>query len=154
MLGNVSTHDELLSVGVSLPRIIRAEPLQRRLIRVEFKTGESRIVDLAPVLESRRIFIPLRKDDSLFAQLSVNEDGNALEWPGEIEISAVWIYRLPGVEFSNTQFREAMDNLGFSLDGMANALGISRRQVADFRKDKPVPRAIALAVRYLLLTAA
>jgi len=37
-----------------------------------------------------------------------------------------------------------------SLDGMAIALDISRRQVASYRKDKPIPRHIALAARYLV----
>jgi hypothetical protein len=33
---------------------------------------------------------------------------------------------------------------------MAAALEISRRLVADYRKDKPIPRHIALATRYLI----
>jgi len=43
-----------------------------------------------------------------------------------------------------------MDELGNSLDGMAAALQISRRLVADYRKDKPIPRHIAFATRYML----
>ncbi|MFB9952628.1 hypothetical protein ACFFP0_27600 [Rhizobium puerariae] len=37
-----------------------------------------------------------------------------------------------------------------SLEGMASALEISRRLVADYRKDKPIPRHVALATRYLV----
>jgi hypothetical protein len=43
-----------------------------------------------------------------------------------------------------------MDELTLSLDGMAAQLGIARRLVADYRKDKPIPKSIALAVRYLV----
>jgi len=43
-----------------------------------------------------------------------------------------------------------MDALQMSLDGMAARLGIARRLVADYRKDKPIPKTVALATRYLL----
>ena len=43
-----------------------------------------------------------------------------------------------------------MDRLHLTLDGMAARLGVARRLVADYRKDKPIPKHIALATRYLL----
>jgi len=49
---------------------------------------------IAPVLASRHVYDPLREDDALFATMRVNEDGNALEFNGGLEISAMWIERL------------------------------------------------------------
>lgn len=82
--------------------------------------------------------------------MRVSEYGEAIEWTDELDFSAVWIARLPPVTFDNQEFRTAMDELGMSLDGMAAALEVSRRLIADFRKDKPIPRHIALATRYLI----
>ena len=142
--------DELISVGEPLPRIDRVETLDGRKVRVYWRSGKQQVVDLAPTLFSRRIFIPLREDDALFRAVCVEEDGIALEWPGGIDLSANWLAKLPPLEFDNFSFREAMDELGMSLEGMAAALDISRRQVADYRKEKPIPRTIAFATRYLV----
>ena len=144
-------NDEIISAGPPLPRIASAEALDGRRVRIQWRGGGDKVVDLAPVLESRRIFIPLRQDDGLFRALAVSEDGDALVWPGEdLECSAVWIEALPADDFENADFRAAMDQLGLSLDGMAAALDVSRRLVASYRKDKPIPRHIGLATRYLV----
>jgi hypothetical protein len=140
---------DLIVVGRPLPRIAAAAPLDGRRVRLAWRGGTSRVVDLAPVLASHRAFIALRSDDALFATLRVNEDGNALEWADGSELSAEWIERLPPCEMTNAEFRAAMDALEMSLDGMAAALQVSRRLVAAYRKDKPVPRHIAHATRYL-----
>ncbi|WP_112940999.1 MULTISPECIES: DUF2442 domain-containing protein [unclassified Rhizobium] len=151
MSGNVSTRDDMIVVGEPLPRIAAVEPLDARNVRIDWASGETVVLDLAPALQSRRIYIPLRADDTLFSRVSVNEDGDGIEWPGEdLEFSAAWLASLPPIEFSNADFRAAMDELGNSLDGMAAALQISRRLVADYRKDKPIPRHIAFATRYML----
>lgn len=143
--------DEFISVGSPLPQIAEATPLDGRRVHVRFTSGDEKTVDLAPALASRRIFIPLREDDALFRQMTIGAFGTALEWPGpDLEFSAVWLDDLPPATFSNAEFRDAMDRLGFSLDGMAAALEISRRLVADYRKAKPIPRHIALATRYLV----
>jgi hypothetical protein len=125
--------------------------LDGRTVSVTWLDGETKMVDLAPALASRRVYIPLRDDDTLFRTLRVSEFGDAIEWDGGLDFSAVWLESLPALGFSNAQFRAAMSTLGLSLDGMAAALEISRRLVAEYRKDKPVPRHIALATQYLLI---
>lgn len=150
MNGHVSTNADIVSVGDPLPRIKEAVPLDGRLVRIVWRSSETKTVDLAPALASRRIYIPLRDDDAFFKTLRVSEYGNAIEWDGGLDFSAVWLDRLPSTEFDNAAFRKAMDDLDMSLDGMAAQLGISRRLVADYRRDKPIPRHIALATRYLV----
>lgn len=142
--------DDLISVGAVLPRIRTAEPLDGRLVRITWASGRVQVVDLAPALLSRRVFIPLREDHQLFRSLQVDEFGNAINWPGGLDFSALWLSKLPAVDFDNADFRHAMDELGMTLDGMAAALEISRRQVADYRKAKPIPRSVAYATRYLV----
>lgn len=150
MNGSASTDDELVRVGQPLPVISSARPLDGRKVEIVWKDGASEIVDLAPALMGRRIYLPLRTDDALFRTLRVNEDGNAIEWANGTELSALWIERLAPASLDNADFRAAMDELHLSLDGMAAALGVSRRLIAGYRKDKPVPRHIALATRYLV----
>ncbi|MDO1581536.1 DUF2442 domain-containing protein [Rhizobium oryzicola] len=142
--------NELITVGEPLPRISHAEILKDRVLRIRWRSGHETTVDLAPVLLSRRAFMPLREDDELFRQISVEEHGTALEWPQGIDLSALWLSKLPSVSFNNADFRNAMEELGMTLEGMAAALEISRRQVADYRKAKPIPKSIAFATRYLV----
>lgn len=142
--------DDRIRIGEPLPRLSAARPLVDREVELVFDTDRTKRVDLRPVLESRKSFIPLRQNDTLFRRLHISDYGDALEWPGGIEISTLWLQRLPDIEFSNADFRNAMQRLGLSLDGMAAALGLSRRQIAHYRDDKPIPRYVALATRYLL----
>jgi hypothetical protein len=133
-----------------LPRIASAKALDGRNIQVVWRDGTSQTVDVSPALASRRLFLRLRSDDELFRSLRVNEEGNAIEWDDGAELTAIWIERLMPTSLRNDEFREAMDRLGFSLDGMASRLGLSRRLIASYRKDKPIPETVGLAVRYLI----
>jgi len=147
--------DDIITVGKPLPRIAAAFPLDGRKAKVVWTSGAVKVVDLAGALHSRRIFIPLREDDALYRTLRVSEMGDAIEWDGaDLEFSALWLDRLPEAEFSNDEFRRAMDAMNLTLDGMAADLDISRSLVAEYRKDKPIPRHVALATRYLLERAA
>ncbi|MDB5554475.1 MAG: hypothetical protein JWL86_4459 [Rhizobium sp.] len=150
MSGNVSTpENEVITVDGELPRIAEAIALDARKIKVTFTTGITKVVDLAPVLESRRFYMPLREDDALFRSFRVSEYRNALEWSDDLDFSAVMLDAMPVAEFSNAEFRQAMEEMDMSLDGMASALEVSRRLVADYRKDKPIPKHIGFATRYL-----
>ncbi|MGN6582938.1 MAG: hypothetical protein ACTHJV_04460 [Rhizobiaceae bacterium] len=147
--------DDLITVGKRLPRVAAAFPLDGRKVKVVWDDGTVKVVDLTGAFASRRIFIPLRDDDRLFQTLRVSEYGSGIEWSGsDLEFSAMWLDRLPEAEFSNDDFRKAMDSLNRTLDGMAADLEISRSLVAEYRKDKPIPRHVALATRYLLGRAA
>ena len=142
--------DEIISVGEPLIDIVKAAPLPERRIVITWETGETDIVDIMPALASRPVFMALRTDDALFQTMKVNEEGNAIEWDDGAELTAIWIRRLVPDNFGNGDFRAAMAMLGFSLQGMASALQVSRRLIADYRKDKPIPRHIALATKYLV----
>jgi hypothetical protein len=141
---------EIVRSGTSLPRIMKARALEGRKVEITWLDGTKKVVDLMPALASRRIYMPLRTDDALFRTLRVGEYGDAIEWDNDLDFSAIWTDALAPADFGNADFRNAMDALQLSLDGMAAALEVSRRRIADFRKDKPIPRHIALATRYLL----
>jgi hypothetical protein len=142
--------DEFVSAGRLLPRIATAEALAGREVRIVWSTGAEQVVDVAPALASHRAFVKLRGDDALFLTLKVSEYGDALEWADGSELAAIWVEDLAEASLGNEEFRDAMDQMNMSLDGMAAHLGIARRLVADYRKDKPIPKAVALATRHLL----
>jgi hypothetical protein len=146
----MTVNDDDVDDDVPLPRIDSAEALDGRKVKVTWRDGMSQVVDISPALASRRIFLQLRTDDELFRTLQVNEDGNAIEWDDGAELSAMWIERIAPTSLKNDEFRDAMDRLGFTLDGMASRLGLSRRLIASYRKDKPIPETVGLAVRYLV----
>lgn len=146
--------EEMIVVGDPLPRIGSVEPLGGFRVRVTWRdgsrAGETEDIDLAPAIFNHRHFVPLRSDAGLFRQVSVEHWGSALAWPRGIELSAEWIGRLPRRDMTNVEFRQAMDDLRMTLDGMSATLGIARRTIAEYRKDKPIPPYVALAVRQLM----
>lgn len=82
--------------------------------------------------------------------MKVNDDSIALVWDNGAELSAIWFSEIGNVPFTNSDFRSAMDQMGVSLGGMAALLDVSRRQIANYRKDKSIPRHIEYASRYLV----
>lgn len=141
---------QLTGSGRDLPRIAAAIPLDFRWVRVVWQAGHTQDIDLAPALLSHRDFVRLRLDDALFQTLDVDEYGDALVWDDGAELSALWIDELSLTSLSNADFRNAMDILQMSLEGMAVRLGISRTLIAEYRKNRPLPPYVALATSYLV----
>jgi hypothetical protein len=142
--------EDVLEVGKPISRIESASPSVGRVVSIVWDDGTSSDVDLMPALASHKGFVRLRVDDDLFRTVMVGEYGGYLVWADGSELSSAWIEELADASLDNAQFREAMDRLDMSLDGMAARLGIARRLIADYRKNKPIPKHIALATRYLL----
>ena len=145
------TEIELVGTGVPLPRIQDFSIGGGRIVNVRWQSGEQHIVDLTPALVSHRAFVRLRSDDALFRTAAMDEFGDAIVWDDGSELSASWIYDLAEPDIlSNDEFRSAMDTLHMSLDGMAVRLGVARRLIAEYRKDRPIPRTVSLATRHLV----
>lgn len=148
--GNISEDDDFVEVGGPMPSILKAEVIDNFVLRVEWDDGRDEQIDVAPAILSHRAFVSLRSNPVLFASFVVRDRGDSLVWADGQELSADWIQELAPRELDNAEFRDAMAELRLSLDGMASRLGIARRLVADYRKDRPIPRTVALATRYLV----
>ena len=146
----LAASEKLVGRGRALPRINSAKPLDRRNALVRWKDGGEAVVDLSPAFVSLRVFAAVRQDDALFQSMTVDEYGDALVWRDGAELSAMWVEELAQAAMDNREFRDAMERLRMTLDGMAARLGVARRLIADYRKDKPIPKSIALATRFLL----
>ncbi|MFM2041677.1 MAG: hypothetical protein RLY86_253 [Pseudomonadota bacterium] len=131
-----------------LPTLLAVTVEDGHTIRVTWANGAQEVVDLSPTLHRFRLYAPLRADPDLFRDLRLEDDGATLVWgDGRIDMPADAIWDLARETMDNAEFRCFLERNGLTLDAAAAALGISRRQVAYFAADKPVPRTVALACR-------
>ncbi|AQR62383.1 hypothetical protein BZG35_12560 [Brevundimonas sp. LM2] len=110
--------------------------------------GEEATVDFAPIVKIPP-FRPLA-DTAVFAEVEVGDWGHSLVWPGEIEIGAdsLWLDSLTAWGRDDTRaFLEWRLRNGLSLNGAAEALGLSRRTIAYYSGGRTVPRSILLACK-------
>lgn len=139
-----------------LPRIAavsadRKKPLTLHIRWV--KGGESR-VDVSGLVETFRVYEPLRHSSKMFRHVRVGEYGTDIVWNNEIDMAAETLWRLAqeqtGITMSPDAFRHWRERKAYTLDTAALALGLSRRMVAYYEQgEKPIPRVVALAVRAL-----
>ena len=152
--------DQTERTGLTLPK--RSIP---RLLDVAAGSGAWRLklvwdnglrssVDVSEQIQSLRIYKPLRDTPGLFRSVRLGEFGTDITWPGDLDMSADLLLRLSreqaGTTMSAEAFRSWRETCGLTLDGAAEALGISRRMIAYYENgSKPIPRVVALATRGL-----
>lgn len=73
-------------------KIIAAEALPDRVLRVAWDDGAVATVSLDDLIKTRRPLAPLA-DDAEFAGARVSEDGWSLEWPSGIDFGASQLRR-------------------------------------------------------------
>ena len=148
---------DTIAVGDALPLIAAASPAGIYSVTIEWASGSRRgkveTIDLAPDILSFKFYRPLRDDIRLFDTVHVTADGAALAWGGkdEVDMAATSVERLAEETMTNADFAAFLKRSGLSLDAAAAQLGISRRLVAYYAKNRLVPRHIALACRFLEL---
>jgi hypothetical protein len=130
-------------------RIVSARAEAGFRLALVWSDGTAATVDLSKTV-GRYPFEPLA-DPAIFAGVKISEWGNALEWSDDVGISAssLWFDTLSATGREDTRsFLEWRFRHGLSLSKAAEALGLSRRQVAYYSNgEKPVPRTILLACR-------
>lgn len=119
-------------------------------LRLRWVNGKTMPVDLSEPVTRLKGLRPLR-DPAVFAQAAKGEGGHSVAWPGDLDMGAdrLWEMSLEqnghqdAVEFIRWRWR-----YGLSLTDAAEALGLSRRQVAYYASgERPVPRTVLLACK-------
>ena len=147
--------DDILKAGDPLPTIERVEPANGPYsLLVKWATGRrvgEEVIDLAPHLFAFKVYRPLRDDRDLFAKVTVSDDGTAVLWPGDVdlEVSADALEELAEDKMTSERFGQVLRELNLTFDSAAVQLGISRRLVAYYAKEREVPRYISLACEAL-----
>jgi hypothetical protein len=134
-----------------LPRILSVKSAGEFRLRLRFANGKSFAVDLS---RDVRQFKPYRRlrDQALFARAALGEGGHSVIWPvEELDMGAdtLWQYaldqngRADAAEFIRWRWRNRL-----SLTAAAEALGLSRRQIAYYASgEHEVPRTVLLACK-------
>ncbi len=119
-------------------------------LRLRWVSGKTLIVDLNDPVRRLKGLRPLH-DQSVFARAAKGEGGHSVVWPGEIDMGADRLWEmsleqnghLDALEFIRWRRRH-----GLSLSDAAQALGLSRRQVAYYASgERVVPRTVLLACK-------
>jgi hypothetical protein len=149
------SESEFVTVGAPMPRVASVKAERPFRLSVEWKAGSREgsvsVVDLSPIILAKKVFVPLRDDERLFASAHVVDEGTAIAWGAEdqIDLAATTIEELADETMTSVDFAAFLHRNSLSLDAAAATLGISRRQVAYYASEKEVPRYIALACAYL-----
>lgn len=139
----------------TIPRIEAVEAGLRPLtLRIRWAHGEDSSVDVAGIVETFRVFTPLRTDPQTFAAVKMGEHGTHVAWSDEIDLAASTLWRLAqeqsGATMTAEAFRRWRESRAFTLETAAQALGVSPRMLAYYEHgQKPIPRTVALATRGL-----
>jgi hypothetical protein len=147
---------DLIAVGDPLPRLAAVEPANGPTsVSVTWasgsRAGRTEIIDLAPLIYTFRVLKPLRENPALFASVHLGEWGASIVWGDDpdLEIGADALEELAEETMTNIDFASFMKRHRLSLDAAAAWLGVSRRLIAYYAKERQIPRPIALACKYL-----
>ncbi len=131
-------------------RIASVKPAGAYKLRLRWVSGKTMVIDLSEPVRRLKGLRPLR-DEAVFARAVKGEGGHSIVWPGEIDMGADRLWEmsleqnghLDAVEFIRWRWR-----YGLSLSDAAEALGLSRRQVAYYASgERAVPRTVLLACK-------
>ena len=142
----------------TLPRIAAVSADRKPLsLRIRWTTGEESRIDVSGLVETFRVYEPLRRSPDLFRGVRVGDVGTDIAWSNDIDMSADTLWRLAreqaGITMSPDAFKHWRERKAYTLDSAAKALGLSRRMVAYYEQGtKPIPRVVALAARALELS--
>jgi hypothetical protein len=139
----------------ALPRIAAVAPGEKDLtLRILWNTGDQTLVDVSEMINSFRLYAPLRQNSELFRQVRVGGHGADIVWTDDLDMSNDTLWRLAreqsGATMTADAFRRWRERRAYTLDAAARALGLSRRMIAYYEKgERPIPRVVALATRAL-----
>jgi hypothetical protein len=135
---------------MTIGRIQSATPAGPANLSVTFDDGFHATLDFAAIIRKHANLAPLADEDA-FQGARVSDDGWSVEWPGcGIDFGAPqlrrWADEQSGRTMSAEAFREWIQRNTLTLDGAAEALGLSRRTIAYYLSgEQPIPRAVMLA---------
>lgn len=133
-----------------LHRVNSVKATGEHAVRVRFENSKTFSIDLKALVHHSKGLKSLR-DPAAFARVTLGEGGHSIEWPGDLDIGADTVWELAleqagradAVEFVRWRWKH-----GLSLSTAAEALGISRRQVAYYASgEHVVPRTVLLACK-------
>ncbi len=141
---------EFEDTGIALPRISEIQALPDFRLAIAWAEGSRRgrtdVVDLAPVINTYKVYRPLRNNEELFQTARLVDDGNVVAWgDGRIDMSAELLEEIANETMAPQDFAGFLERNGLTQEAAAALLGYSRRQIGTFVSVGPIPRVVALA---------
>ena len=104
-----------------LPRITAVSADKKPLtLRIRWDKGEESHVDVSGLIETFRIYEPLRRSQELFRQVRVGEYGTDIVWNDEIDMAAETLWRLTqeqsGATMSPAAFKQWRERKAYTLE--------------------------------------
>lgn len=134
----------------NINRIQSAQPLDGMLMEIHYTGGQAIRVDFADVAERLTVFAELKNPD-FFRRAAVADWGHSLEWPNGEGLDADRLMEMALEQTGRVdtlEFRYWQDRNGLSLAAAAEAIGLSRRTVSQYRTGmRHVPRTVTLACK-------
>ena len=126
------------------------EAIANGVLKATYTDGRTATVDMNDLVGSYAAFAPLA-DPAEFTTMTVADWGWSLEWNCGATLDADRLFEL-SLEQSgmveNVEFRQWQDKNGLSLTAAAEAIGLTRRTVSQYRTGvRPVSRTVALACK-------
>jgi hypothetical protein len=141
---------EIEDTVIPPPRISEIQVLPDFRLAIAWVEGSRRgrtdLVDLAPVINTYKLYRPLRNNEELFQTARLVDDGNVVAWgDGRIDMSAEVIEDIANETMAPQDFANFLQRNGLTQEAAAALLGYSRRQIGTFVSVGPIPRVVALA---------
>ena len=147
---------DIVTVGRALPKLASVEPGNGRYdVQVTWaagaRVGRTDTVDLAPMIFTFKVFKPLRDGAMAFDTVRLGDYGASIVWPEneDLDIGADAIEEMAEQIMTNEDFSSFLRRNKLTFDAAAAHLGIARRLVAYYAKEREIPRYIALACQQL-----
>jgi hypothetical protein len=126
------------------------EVIANGVLKATYTDGRTAVVDMNDIISRYTSFAPLA-DPAEFATMTVADWGWSLEWNCGATLDADRLFELALEQagmVENVVFRQWQDKNGLSLTAAAEAIGLTRRTVSQYRTGvRPVSRTVALACK-------
>ena len=84
-------------------------------LHIRWVSGDESLVDLSGLVETFRVYAPLRQSAELFRQVRVGEYGTDVVWSDELDMSADTLWRLEQEQSGITKTADAFHKRNRSL---------------------------------------
>jgi hypothetical protein len=119
-------------------------------LEITYSDNNTITVDLESLIKSLEVFAPL-EDVTEFASATITDFGFTLEWSCGVSLDCDRLFEMALEQsgmIANANFRRWQDINKLSLTQAAQAIGLTRRTISQYRTGKrPVPRTVSLACK-------
>lgn len=133
--------------SIRLENVTTIEPFK---VEITYTDKTSVTVDLGQLIQSFAVFVPLENPKE-FASATITDFGFTLEWSCGASLDSDKLFEMALEQsgmIANAHFRRWQDANQLSLTQAAQAIGLTRRTISQYRTGKrPVPRTVSLACK-------